>query len=283
MQRFKPMFGVLVVVIGVLALSASPARGQEPRVLYGTIGGLLFESSPISQALRDLDITHTRSGNSQEFLDELRLARWDLVIFRSKERFAASLEFEIIAELEDHVAGGGALHFQMADLENAPPELLDLLGLQGAEDLVLPLSDIELVSPQHPSVAGGGYLSLWDEFYPPDFGDSLVPSTGTTVTQRYVDDGRPSTVLSRSGRVLVNGQQWDNWTRSAGGFVGVQLRWLLRCPADLDLDGALTIADFLLFQNMFDRGDVSADFDADGRLTIFDFLEFQNAFEAGCP
>jgi hypothetical protein len=54
------------------------------------------------------------------------------------------------------------------------------------------------------------------------------------------------------------------------------------CRADLDGDGQLTIFDFLMFQNLFDAGDLAADFDGDGRLTIFDFLAFQNEFDAGC-
>ena len=54
------------------------------------------------------------------------------------------------------------------------------------------------------------------------------------------------------------------------------------CPADLDLDGQLTIFDFLTFLNLFDAGDTQADFDGDGELTIFDFLAFQTAFDAGC-
>ncbi len=55
------------------------------------------------------------------------------------------------------------------------------------------------------------------------------------------------------------------------------------CRADLDGDGALTIFDFLAFQNLFDTGDPLADFDGDGSLTLFDFLAFQNEFDAGCP
>ncbi len=54
------------------------------------------------------------------------------------------------------------------------------------------------------------------------------------------------------------------------------------CAADLDGDGALTIFDFLAFQNLFDIMDPLADFDSDGEFTIFDFLAFQNAFSAGC-
>ena len=55
------------------------------------------------------------------------------------------------------------------------------------------------------------------------------------------------------------------------------------CRADMDMDGSLTIFDFLAFQNKFDGGEVSADIDMDGALTIFDFLAFQNLFDAGCP
>jgi len=55
------------------------------------------------------------------------------------------------------------------------------------------------------------------------------------------------------------------------------------CRADIDMDGSLTIFDFLGFQNKFDGGEVSADIDMDGSLTIFDFLAFQNLFDAGCP
>ena len=54
------------------------------------------------------------------------------------------------------------------------------------------------------------------------------------------------------------------------------------CRVDIDGDMALTIFDFLAFQNLFDAGDLAADFDGDGSLTIFDFLTFQNEFDAGC-
>jgi len=54
------------------------------------------------------------------------------------------------------------------------------------------------------------------------------------------------------------------------------------CRVDIDGDMALTIFDFLAFQNLFDAGDLAADFDGDGQLTIFDFLTFQNEFDAGC-
>jgi hypothetical protein len=55
------------------------------------------------------------------------------------------------------------------------------------------------------------------------------------------------------------------------------------CYADLDGDGALTLFDFLAFQNLFATGSPTADCDEDGSLTLFDFLCFQNAFAVGCP
>jgi|GEM_PF-3495017 len=54
------------------------------------------------------------------------------------------------------------------------------------------------------------------------------------------------------------------------------------CYADMDGDGALTVFDFLAFQNAFASGDATADCDGDGALTLFDFLCFQNAFGSGC-
>jgi hypothetical protein len=71
-------------------------------------------------------------------------------------------------------------------------------------------------------------------------------------------------------------------TDSATHSVNFSLR-SLDCLADFDGDGALTIFDFLLFQNLFDAGASEADLDDDGELTIFDFLAYQNLFDAGCP
>ncbi len=54
------------------------------------------------------------------------------------------------------------------------------------------------------------------------------------------------------------------------------------CLMDFDVDGSLTLFDFLAFQNLFDARDPRADVDEDGRFTLFDFLTFQTLFDAGC-
>ncbi|MFG0284049.1 MAG: hypothetical protein ACF8R7_06465 [Phycisphaerales bacterium JB039] len=73
----------------------------------------------------------------------------------------------------------------------------------------------------------------------------------------------------------------------SGRHDGAQLRAFLLSPdfcyADCDGDGALTLFDFLCFQNAFAFGDPYADCDGSGGLDFFDFLCFQNAFAAGCP
>ncbi len=78
---------------------------------------------------------------------------------------------------------------------------------------------------------------------------------------------------------------WDGFDDPLLGFIVANplVECDPACRADIDGDGALTIFDFLGFQNAFDAGDLSvADFDGDGALTIFDFLAFQNEFDAGC-
>ncbi|OAB62742.1 hypothetical protein AY599_19885 [Leptolyngbya valderiana BDU 20041] len=86
------------------------------------------------------------------------------------------------------------------------------------------------------------------------------------------------------GNVAVVGATGDS--DGMGEYPGAAYQFDLSCfdcPPDLDLDGALTIFDFLTYLNLFQDGRSEADFDGDGELTIFDFLAFQDAFQAGCP
>jgi len=94
------------------------------------------------------------------------------------------------------------------------------------------------------------------------------PGDGTMVPFSYVSD-------TPIGRVNVNGR--ESTFDDIGFTVGEPV-----CVADCDGDGALTLFDFLCFQNLFDAGDLAADLDGDGILTLFDFLTFQNLFDAGC-
>ncbi|OAB62508.1 hypothetical protein AY599_28540 [Leptolyngbya valderiana BDU 20041] len=268
-------FGAAAAV--VLMLAGSSARAQEVLLIQPDT----FEFGVIGGALDELNLEYTFAVSRDQILDALRSQSWDLIIVRG--RSVGVIETLVLDELEPHVASGGLLHVQLSDLENASARQYRLLGLRDAIDLELPLSELGAPSPAHPSVPGIGFLSLWDQTYPPDYGDALVPSEDSYFTQWYADTRLPATVISMNGNVLVNGPQWDNWAPGdTSAFVARQIAWMLSCKADLDGDGELTVFDFLEFQTLFDAGDVRADVLYDGRHDIFDFLAFFNLFESGC-
>ncbi len=58
----------------------------------------------------------------------------------------------------------------------------------------------------------------------------------------------------------------------------------IRCLADINADGALTVADFIAFQGAYVLGDLRVcDFSENGVLSVADFSAFQSAFVSGCP
>lgn len=263
----------------VLLAFASRAHAQQ--VLFHTGG---WDTRPINGALLDLGIDARGVTDEDEFLDLLESQAWDLVIIRKFQPYGPVVRSFILAELEAHVDRGGALMFSVAQLDEMP-EFWPLLGVEGASDLELPLSRIFTTHvPPHPSLTFGG-LSLGNEVYGPDYGDALTPTASGFVIAEYLDVGQSAIVMSRDGRVITNGQEWDNWA-SLGAIATArdQISWLIGCPADLDGDGGTTVFDFLEFQNRFDSGGSSgfADFCYDGRLDVFDFLEFLNLFDQAC-
>ena len=118
-----------------------------------------------------------------------------------------------------------------------------------------------------------------------DSGTVFVFDASTGAAQDPIRAGTPSfaarfgTGLDLTGGRLAIGAPQDG---GSGVMAGAAYLYAAPCAADLDGDGALTIFDFLEFQNLFDAGEPAADFDGDGELTIFDFLAFQNAFDLGC-
>lgn len=269
-----------MVAVGLVGFLASPAPAQE--VLYGRFGSFVF--TPVGGGLVDLGLDVTLELSPDDFLDQLRLGGWDMVVVRSTGQFPPVFADEILGLLEAHVAAGGALHFEMADLQNAPRPLLDLLGLEGAVDLELPLSDIIVPTPPHPiwDTDIGGRFPPADERFGSDYGDHLILGPSAFSVSSFGIDGPPAMAVARGGRVVVNGQEWDNWWPGARSVARRQLAWIISCKADLDGDGDLTVFDFIEFQNLFDAGDARADVFYDGRLDVFDFLAFFNQFEAGC-
>jgi outer membrane protein assembly factor BamB len=54
------------------------------------------------------------------------------------------------------------------------------------------------------------------------------------------------------------------------------------CPADIDMDGALTVLDFITFQLAWQDADPAADCNKDANFDITDFICYQLLFQAGC-
>jgi len=149
-------------------------------------------------------------------------------------------------------------------------------GLIAPGDALLALADNHILFGSSSGLALPG--SITPSFFSAHSGS--LPGTDTVVWQR-----------GQTLRVAVLFNHRDQSFQSAWGVdVAAEIdRMFLAgeiaeppCQADLDADGALTLFDFLAFQNRFDAGSLETDFDGDGLLTIFDFLAFQNAFDAGC-
>ena len=274
----------------LLALASSCTRAQDdPQILYSS--PFTWEWRWISTALGSLDLLdHTTSipQDGQDLLDQLRAQEWDLVIIRWRFAFGRGFEADLADELEAHVQRGGKLMFSMAKIEQNPL-LWDTLGIAGTENLELPLPNIVvpfggLFTPElrHPAFSSTFGIGLVNEPAGPDYGDRLMLAAGSFPIALFEDDRLPAVFVSRAGRIIVNGQEWDNWDALSIGVAEDQISWLLSCPADLDGDGEATVFDFLEFQNLFDAGDPRADVFFDGRLDLFDFLEFFNQFEHAC-
>ncbi|MEO1008450.1 MAG: GC-type dockerin domain-anchored protein [Planctomycetota bacterium] len=111
----------------------------------------------------------------------------------------------------------------------------------------------------------------------PPAGEFADPAGGTLDLQAIAIDSAALGPFDAELRILSNDPDEPvRVVRVVGEVVAAD------CPADIDGDGALTLFDFLAFQNLFDAGDPRADVDGDGALTLFDFLAFQNLFDAGC-
>ncbi|MEQ8317560.1 MAG: EF-hand domain-containing protein [Phycisphaerales bacterium] len=123
------------------------------------------------------------------------------------------------------------------------------------------------------AVEAGDYWLVWTMEgsldggpYSPYLGDDAQPVIGQA-RQRVLGAWRPARNKTEGGvQVSLPYEVYGSFT----------------CTADCDDDGALTIFDFLCFQNAFAAGESSADCDGDGQVSMDDFACFQAAFMAGC-
>ena len=92
------------------------------------------------------------------------------------------------------------------------------------------------------------------------------------------DDNEASMYPGATG----TGQGLDN--NCDGSIQGDEVNQGVSCPGDFNLDGAISVADLLVYLGEFGCSvDCSSDFDADGMVTISDLLGFLSIFGQDCP
>ena len=188
--------------------------------------------------------------------------------------------------LDTFVNNGNTAHMSFWNMD-AEPGLRGTFGVASAVDFFAQRPVFSHVA--HPSWGGISDVPV-DPAPSPwfDIGDDMTPAAGGTVVGTFDFAGGPGAIIvANDDRTLFNGFAYDTSdTTAVTDLVAAQLGWIPKpgasCRADIDGDGALTLFDFLEFQNLFAMGDLRADFDDDGALTLFDFLEFQNQFALGC-
>lgn len=96
------------------------------------------------------------------------------------------------------------------------------------------------------------------------------------------DPANPRVLAQARGAQREPRLAWaDGRIYEAGDYIKA---YRLRCLADADGDGALTVNDYFHFLHALEIGDLMlADCDGDKLLTLFDVLCFQNAYAGGCP
>ena len=123
------------------------------------------------------------------------------------------------------------------------------------------------------SLGAGDYWLVWSMGgtldggpYSPYLGNDTQPVMGEAL-QQFLGAWRPARTSTDSGVQVA---------------LPFEVYGSTACAADCDGDGALTIFDFLCYQNAFAAGEASADCDGDGSVTAADFACFQSAFLDGC-
>jgi hypothetical protein len=95
-------------------------------------------------------------------------------------------------------------------------------------------------------------------------------------------DGIPVVLTISGAQVSDGGEYTIVFTNECGTVVSGPGTLTVTCLADFDSDGFVTGADFDLYVQSFEAGDITSDFDGDGFVTGLDFDAYVVAYEAGC-
>ena len=270
-----------MTIAGLLALAAAvPAQAQI----------LVYDQNTNNQyALNAAE--QVRPGEvvravAADFGTLLASQEWELVVMD----FPSTRPDSGVGPLIDYVdAGGRAILSTWFGIYNETPALFDAFGATGGTSISLSTNFVDTTGTAAADAVFDGVPMPWFDWQAAWGSDGvafdIMPETEGLAT--VSDASGPVKILANDGRTIATFLMdvWDGSTEAEAvwaNMMNLVLSGAPGCRVDLDMDGSLTIFDFLAFQNLFDAGDLIADFDGDGSLTIFDFLAFQNEFDIGC-
>ena len=284
----------LIALCGIALSSA--ALAQETRSAVATQTGTIRIDGPRGPTSGDRFFNIQGTGSGGGTFDSYGVARWDLSVVRDEfdTLFPGGWEVTGLAleMTQDNAAftadGFLAVYYSTddtADIKTALSDLFFPFFDPTTGDPQLALGDPSPILQYLFFATMTGDIDRYDQAGGPGGASEALNlidvlkadiESEDLLTLVFTDDMDPGVSATYRGQDAFEGREGPKLFITVEGDGGTG------CRADLDMDGVLTIFDFLQFQNLFDAGDLIADFDGDGVLTIFDFLAFQNEFDDGC-
>ncbi len=269
--------------IGLLTLAALTATSAQAQIL------VYDENSINSYALNAAEFV--RPGEvvravASDFGALLASQEWELVVMDFPSNEPASGQQVIVDYVND---GGRVILSTWFSIYEGTPALYGAFGAAGGTSISLGTNFVDTTGTAAADAVFDGVPMPWFDWQMAWGSDGvafdILPGTEGLAT--VSDATGPVKILANDGRTIATFLMdvWDGSTEAERvweNMMNLVLSGAPSCRADMDMDGSLTIFDFLAFQNAFDAGDPIADFDGDGSLTLFDFLAFQNEFDLGC-
>ena len=236
-----------------------------------------------AEFVRPGEVVRARAGDFGALLDS---QDWELVVMDYPSTRPASGTEVLVDYVND---GGLVILSTWFSIYTGTPGLFEAFGATGGVSISLGTNFVDTTGTAAADQVFDGVTMPWFDWISAWGSDGVafdvLPEAEALAT--VSDATGPVKILANEGRTIATFLMdvWDGSTEAEAvweNMMNLVLEGAPSCRVDLDMDGSLTIFDFLRFQNLFDDGDLLADFDGDGSLTIFDFLAFQNEFDIGC-
>jgi len=267
-------------LVTLAALAAAPAQAQI--LVYDQNSNNSYALAA-AEFVRPGEVVHAVAS---DFGSLLASQDWELVVLDFPSTRPDSGQDVIV----DYVNDGGRVILSTWFLIYAEtPGLFEAFGATGGTSISLGTNFVDTTGTVSADAVFDSVTMPWFDWQDAWGSDGvsfdILPDTEGLAT--VSDATGPVKILANDGRTIATFLMdvWDGSTEAERvweNMMNLVLGGAPSCRADMDMDGSLTIFDFLAFQNAFDAGDPIADFDGDGSLTIFDFLAFQNEFDLGC-